>query len=92
MGRMCIIFESNTVRFDMFSSSGYRAPFVASVSFGDPFQVWLQKSSVLVCNLKLQKPSGKRERVKWKVSAFQSPTSGPLKEVKWMWVGSNLGV
>lgn len=40
MGRMCIIFESNTVRFDMFSSSGYRAPFVASV-------IWQSLSGVI---------------------------------------------
>lgn len=29
------MFESDTVRFDMSSSSGYRDLFVASVSFGD---------------------------------------------------------
>jgi len=32
---ICIMFESDTVRFGMSSSSGYRDLFVASVSFGD---------------------------------------------------------
>lgn len=38
IGIKWIIFESNTVRFDRFSKSGYRAHFVASVSFGVPFR------------------------------------------------------